>query len=66
MVMRLVQVRLPEGLIEEIERLVECGLYGNKSDAVREGIRRLIVDTHRHTRSMPRKEASDPPRSHII
>jgi len=44
MTMSVTQVRLPKGLEEQLESLVKRGLYTNKSDAVRDAIRRLILD----------------------
>lgn len=42
--MAVTQVRLPQGIIEEVDRLVERGLYTNKSDVVRDALRRLILE----------------------
>lgn len=44
MTMAVTQVRLPQGIIEELDRLVERGLYTNKSDVVRDALRRLILE----------------------
>lgn len=44
MTMAVTQVRLPEGLIKEMDRLVDKGIYTNKSDVVRDAIRRLILE----------------------
>ena len=44
MTMSVTQVRLPEGLEKELNVLVKRGLYSNKSDAVRDAVRRLILD----------------------
>jgi Arc/MetJ-type ribon-helix-helix transcriptional regulator len=44
MTMSVTQVRLPEGLEKELDVLVKRGLYSNKSDAVRDAVRRLILD----------------------
>ena len=46
MSMALVQVRLPEGLVTEIGGLVDKGYYTNKSDVIRDAIRRLILEKH--------------------
>ena len=43
MTMELMQVRLPEGLIEEVDKFVEKGYYANKSDVIRDAIRRLVL-----------------------
>ena len=42
--MSVTQVRLPEGLEKELDVLVKRGLYSNKSDAVRDAVRRLVLD----------------------
>ena len=44
MTMTVTQVRLPQGIIEEVNKLVEKGFYTNKSDVVRDALRRLILD----------------------
>lgn len=44
MVMSVTQVRLPEGLVREVNALVKKGLYTNKSDLVRDALRRLILE----------------------
>lgn len=40
--MELMQVRLPERLIQEVNRFVKKGHYSSKSDLIRDAIRRLI------------------------
>lgn len=42
MAMEMTQVRLTKGLIERIRELVDKGYYSNKSDAIRDAVRRLI------------------------
>jgi Arc/MetJ-type ribon-helix-helix transcriptional regulator len=42
--MSITQVRLTEGLIEKIDQLVQKGYYSNKSDAIRDAVRRLVWD----------------------
>jgi len=44
MTMAVTQVRLPEGLIKEMDKLVDKGMYTNKSDVVRDALRRLILE----------------------
>jgi len=44
MEMAVTQVRLPEGLITEIDKLVNKGLYTNKSDVIRDAIRKLVLE----------------------
>ena len=40
--MRLIAVHLPERIVEDIQRLVEKGLYPNRSEAIRNAIRDLL------------------------
>jgi antitoxin ParD1/3/4 len=40
--MRLIAVHLPERIIEDIQRLVNRGLYPNRSEAIRIAIRDLL------------------------
>lgn len=42
MTMQMTQVRLTKGLIEKINDLVQKGYYSNKSDAIRDAVRRLV------------------------
>lgn len=44
MVMDTVQVRLSHGLVEMVDSLVETGVYANRSDVVRDAVRRLVLD----------------------
>jgi Arc/MetJ-type ribon-helix-helix transcriptional regulator len=44
MSMTTTQVRLPEGLVKEVDRLVDKGMYSNKSDVIRDAIRKLILE----------------------
>ena len=44
MTMTVTQVRLPQGLVEEVDKLVNQGIYTNKSDVVRDALRRLILE----------------------
>ena len=43
--MSVTQVRLPKGLIKEVDKLVDKGLYTNKSDVIRDAVRKLILET---------------------
>lgn len=36
-----IQIRLTRELIEKIDKLIEQGLYPNRSEAVRDAVRRL-------------------------
>ena len=44
MVMDTVQIRLSHGLVDRIDDLVGTGIYANRSDAIRDAVRRLILD----------------------
>lgn len=44
MVMDTVQVRLSHGIVERVDNLVETGIYANRSDVIRDAVRRLILD----------------------
>ena len=44
MTMSVTQVRLPDGLIKEADRLVERGLYSSKSDVIRDALRKLVLE----------------------
>ena len=44
MTMTIAQVRLPEGLMNEVDGLVRKGLYTNKSDVIRDALRKLILE----------------------
>jgi Arc/MetJ-type ribon-helix-helix transcriptional regulator len=39
---QLVQVRLPEEQVEKLNRLVEQGRYASRSEAVRDGVNKII------------------------
>ena len=44
MVMDTLQIRLSKGLTNGIDSLVDTGLYANRSDAIRDAVRRLVID----------------------
>ena len=44
MVMDTVQVRLSHGLIEMIDNFVRTGIYANRSDVIRDSVRRLVLN----------------------
>ena len=43
-IMEVTQVRLPTGIVKEVDNLIHRGLYTNKSDVVRDALRRLILE----------------------
>ncbi len=45
MVMETVQIRLTEKQIRNIEGLVKKGVYPNRSEAVRDAVRRLVDES---------------------
>lgn len=45
MVMQTIQIRLTKELIEKAQNLVDEGLYSNKSEVVRDSLRRLVFDS---------------------
>jgi len=44
MVMETIQIRLTSKLVEKLGDLVKQGYYPNKSEAVRDAVRRLILE----------------------
>ncbi len=39
-----VQIRFTKKLIEHIDRMIESGVYSNRSEAIRDATRRLVMD----------------------
>ena len=39
-----VQIRFTKRLIEHIDKLIEHGVYSNRSEAIRDATRRLVID----------------------
>ena len=39
-----VQIRFTRKLIEHIDKLIEYGIYSNRSEAIRDATRRLVID----------------------
>jgi len=42
--MQTLQIRLCHGLVERIDDLVKSGIYSNRSDAIRDAVRRFVWD----------------------
>ena len=42
--MTVAQVRIPEGLVSEVNKLVKRGFYSSKSDVIRDAIRKLVLE----------------------
>ena len=38
-----IQARLPKRMLERIDELVDDGMYANRSEAVRDAIRRVLM-----------------------
>jgi len=44
MVMDIVQLRVSHGLMKKVDQLVKTGIYSNRSDVIRDAIRRLVLN----------------------
>ncbi|MBT4651700.1 ribbon-helix-helix protein, CopG family [Candidatus Woesearchaeota archaeon] len=44
MVMQTIQIRLTKKLVEKLDELVKEGYYPNKSEAVRDAVRQLVLE----------------------
>lgn len=44
MVMDTLQVRLSHGLVERVDSLVDTGIYANRSDVIRDAVRKLVLE----------------------
>jgi len=44
MVMDTIQIRLSHGLIQKVDELIQTGIYSNRSDVIRDAVRKLILD----------------------
>lgn len=45
-----VPVSLPPALVEELDALVEAGVFGSRSDALRYGARLVVREAHEYRR----------------
>jgi len=52
-VTKVVSVKLPVGLIEKLDELIERGYFQNRGDAIREAIRRLLASYAREREAQP-------------
>ncbi|MDD4983477.1 MAG: ribbon-helix-helix protein, CopG family [Candidatus ainarchaeum sp.] len=43
--MDVIQVRVPEGIMEEVDSLVKKGLYSNRSDVIRDALRKFALES---------------------
>ncbi len=53
MVMETMQIRLTKELVSELKLLVDLGLYGSPSEAVRDAVRRLVTGREAPIKSVP-------------
>mgnify|MGYP001586775322 CR=1 FL=1 len=44
MVMDTIQIRLSHGLIERVDDLVDSGIYANRSDVIRDAVRKMVLE----------------------
>jgi putative addiction module CopG family antidote len=44
-----VQARIPETVENELDQLVESGMYASRSEVIREALRKLIAENRRDT-----------------
>ncbi len=44
MTTEIAQARLPTGLIKEMDSLVKKGMYSNRSDVIKDAVRRLVLN----------------------
>lgn len=42
-----IAVKLPDDLVDELDRLVEGGTFANRSQAIRTGIEAMVIRQHR-------------------
>lgn len=42
MVMDTIQVRMSHGLVEMVDHMVDAGAYANRSDVIRDAVRRFV------------------------
>lgn len=42
--MEVAQVRLPDGLMKEVDKLVDKNFYTSRSDVIRDALRKLILE----------------------
>ena len=56
MVMQTMQIRLTQELINELSLLVDLGMYGSVSEAVRDSVRRLVTGREAPIKALPEKK----------
>ncbi len=50
-----IQVRIPRNFLEKIDKFIETGVYSNRSEAVRDAVRRLIINNSAEARNNEEK-----------
>ncbi|MCR6623664.1 MAG: ribbon-helix-helix domain-containing protein [archaeon YNP-WB-062] len=40
--MKVITIRLPEGVVRELDVLIECGRYSSRAEVIREAVRELV------------------------
>ena len=53
MAMKLIQLRLPEAIIKDIDKIVKRGYYSTKSELIRDSVRRLLQRRPRLIKDIP-------------
>jgi Arc/MetJ-type ribon-helix-helix transcriptional regulator len=53
-----VQIRFTKKIIEHVDKLVDSGVYSNRSEAIRDATRRLVVGTALGDFSVPHNSRS--------
>ncbi|MEM4455549.1 MAG: ribbon-helix-helix domain-containing protein [Thermofilaceae archaeon] len=54
---KVITARVPAGVVEAIDALIERGYFQNRSDAFREALRRLVID-YNNNRAAPKQVAT--------
>jgi Arc/MetJ-type ribon-helix-helix transcriptional regulator len=58
--MKLIQLRLPEAIIKDINRIVKRGYYSTKSELIRDSVRRLLQRRPRLIEETPTQSGKPP------
>ena len=57
--MKVISLRLPDKLIEEIDELVSSGMYANRTEALREAARNLLKSQIGSLKGSPKQVSKD-------
>lgn len=66
MVMQTLQIRLPKKLLDDIDKIVESNLYSNRSDVIRDAIRKLTMRYNFLEQGSVRIEKTEKVQEHYI